>query len=918
MQETKIPKRLLKLFVHLASVYPWSTVVLALVLAIASLFYTARGLGFRTSRQDLLSPHARYIQLYKEYSRDFGDLEVLVIAVEGSEVRRVKAFADSLSTRLKADSAHVRRISYKVSPDDFKGKALLYLSEKELANLAKRLGDSRDLLEEFPLSPQLSQLLTFVNREISSALVGHLLSGLLGGETKKETAKGRDPVDLGFLSNLLTQMVRQLERPTPYVSPWESMLIEKGGLGGNQYFLSDDERFLFVFVEPVEKEGSFTGAKEAIAAIRRTVREVQKQFPEIQAGVTGLPALANDEMVRALPDSTLATVIAFAATLVLLVIPFRRMVRPLLALLVLATAIAWTLGFVTLTIGYLTIFSVVFVSMVVGIGIDYGIYLLARYEEERFLGRSLWDALETTILNSGPGTVAGALTAALAFYVLGLTDFRGLQELGFIAGSGILLSWIAMVTMLPACLVLYDRRREGRRNLPGPSTLAERHYRVGRVGLLERLYRWPALILLAAGVFTLFSGFALTRVAFDYNLLRLQAKGTESVAWEEKILRSNTERSSWYAVVTAKSLEGAGNKQAALEVLPAVSRVDSFLSLIPAHQEEKLALLGEVNTILRGVPTTVGAPGPVDLEEISTALDQLRFKLRDHPDAWSSERRPEALAIRKVRGLIEEFQSKLTLVDPDGARANLERYQGALARDFADKLAFLRRNLAQSPVGPQDVPPALRDRFVGKSGRFLLQVYPKGDIWERPQLTEFISEVRGVDPDVTGAPVISYESMGMMKEGYKNGVIYALIAVLLVNLYLFRRPQEALLALVPLLLGTLWTLGLMKLFDLRFNMANVFGLPLIVGAGAEYGINVVLRYLEGWRSGAPPIARSTVVAVLLNGLTTIAGFGSLMVASHQGIFSLGLLLTLGISANLLSALLVLPPLLRLFYPRASV
>jgi len=156
-----------------------------------------------------------------------------------------------------------------------------------------------------------------------------------------------------------------------------------------------------------------------------------------------------------------------------------------------------------------------------------------------------------------------------------------------------------------------------------------------------------------------------------------------------------------------------------------------------------------------------------------------------------------------------------------------------------------------------------------------------------------------------------------MEKAYFQGAIYAFILVAVLAALMLRRLRETVLALTPLLLGTLWTVGLMQVFGLKFNLANVWGLPVIIGAAAEYGLNVVIRYMEGRAHGGPLLARSTVMAVTLNGLTTIGGFGSLMVAQHQGIFSLGLLLTIGASTSLVASLIVLPVLIRLFGQAAS-
>ena len=170
---------------------------------------------------------------------------------------------------------------------------------------------------------------------------------------------------------------------------------------------------------------------------------------------------------------------------------------------------------------------------------------------------------------------------------------------------------------------------------------------------------------------------------------------------------------------------------------------------------------------------------------------------------------------------------------------------------------------------------------------------------------------------MTGTPVITYEAIRLMEKAYLQGTLYAFLVVGALAALMFRRIRESLLALIPLVLGTLWTVGLMQFFGLKFNLANVFGLPLIVGTSAEYGLNVVARYLEGREHGGPLLARSTVMAIILNGFTTIVGFGSLMIASHRGIFSLGLLLTLGMVASLAASLIVLPVLIRLFGRKAK-
>src|SRR5207249_2229601 len=157
-------------------------------------------------------------------------------------------------------------------------------------------------------------------------------------------------------------------------------------------------------------------------------------------------------------DSKLATALASALTLGLLVLGFRRVAQPLALLAVLALSLVWSLGLIALTVGHLTVFSVMFISIVIGLGTDYGIYVLYRHDDEVARGHDVAAALDIAAARTGPGILLGALTAAATFYGLLLTDFHGVQELGFIAGTALLAAFVAMLTVFPALLVLMRRR----------------------------------------------------------------------------------------------------------------------------------------------------------------------------------------------------------------------------------------------------------------------------------------------------------------------------------------------------------------------------------------------------------------------------------------------------------------------------
>jgi uncharacterized protein len=888
--------RLLRRLVRLSCRRPGLTLLVGVLLAAVSVVYALTTLTFATSTRALLPQNEPYILRYVEYDREFGELDDLAIVVEAPSLPEATLYAGRLVRELKEARVPLARVAYRIDPKQFDGRALLYLSLDRLTEIRERIFDYQEFMESFAARPTLDQLVEGVATQIANAFLGGFLDLGLSQQSKGS-------LDLRFVRDLVSQVSTRLDRPAPYQSPWGALFSVGGDSAGAGYFLSDDQRLLFILAEPESVAGSFTGNRRAIEGVRAAVARLKREFPDVNVGVTGKPALSNDEMTAAFADSERGTYLAFALTLGLLLIAFLRLGKPVIVLTILTLSLCWSIGVATLVIGHLSLFSVVFISIVIGIGIDYGVYLLFRYEEELFLGRNLREALEITAARTGPGVLLSAVTAAATFYVLCLTDFRGVQELGFISGTAILLSWVVMMTVFPATLVLVDRRHANRPRGSVPRAIALESI---HVPLVDRITGHPRTVLVVTAVLTAASLLALGWVQFDYNLLNLQAEGTESVVWEKKILATSG-RSGFAALSTADTLEELRRKQEAFRRLSTVSEVDSALLLIPDQQPEKRKVIGDFAPIV--APVRVGRPLRLDLERLVTAFETLQRRF----DVASREA-PEGDAKRDLTRLTQDIGrlvAKLRRTDAETASAALTLLQRQVYRDFVTSFQRLQSNLNPRTVGLTDMPPEIKRKFISDRGRFLLQIHPAVNIWDRDGAARFVADLRRVDPEVTGTPIITHEAILLMERAYKQGTLYAIILVSGLTFLMLRRVKETLLALLPLSLGLVWTIGLMYVFDLKFNLGNVFGLPLIIGAAAEYGLVIVVRFMEGRQHGGALVARSTIMGVLVSGLTTITGFGTLMMARHQGIYGLGLLLTLGSAASLIAALIVLPVLLRL-------
>ena len=911
-KETEVSRNLLEFLPYFSATHPLWVLGISVFLALVSIKHTVGHLDFETSRNDVVSQTEPAVKRFSEISDDFGRLTNAVVVVEGVDLDRMKQFIMDLAPRLESEPNYFDNLLYRIDTFSLEGKKLLYLSEDEIADLKKKFEDYGELIEDLAFTPQLSRILAFVNQKISEATVSHLISSFLGdsdtGHGDKlepeslldKPDKEKDPVDLGFLRSLLTEMRLALQPGYRFQSPWDTFFDITAKFSEDGFLTSNDDRFAFMILNAKSQNGVFTKRLASLERLRHHIHESLKKYPELKAGVTGGEALATDEMSQAMRDTMWASALAFAGIGILFIVVFRQLCNPLLALCSLILAICWTFGWVTLTIGYLTILSVAFTPILLGLGIDFGIHILARYSEERGRGLDDRSAIGISYRSTGRAVMAGALTTALAFFAIMLADFRGIQELGFIAGSGVLFSLLTTFTVLPALLSLAERKRP---------IWGEKELRLKNILIvLEKVFRYPKWVLWSAFIITCFCALVFHKVYFDYNLLNLQARGTESVEWERKITEES-DRSSWFAVTTADSLDEVRHKERIYESLPVVRKVDSLADLIPENQIARIRAVQEMAPLVENYPVGFEEPEPLDREKTAELLEKIKFKLR--VDArWDPQKKPDEEEIILTRLALSNLTEELKRSEPEVLDRQLTAFQKKLFQDFSEKFRLLKNNVQPSgPIREEDVPEEIKRRFQGESGRYLLQIFPEQDIWQKENMTTFVSQLQEVEKEVTGPSIVGFIAIDLMKKGYLQGALYAIIAIFFVVLVTFRRIKETVFALIPLIFTVVWTLGWMGWLKLPFNLANAIALPLLLGIVVDDGIHVVHRFRENPDSGESLVTGSTAQAISLTSWTTMIGFGSLLISKHYGIFSLGLLVSLAVGTAWILSLILLPVLL---------
>jgi predicted RND superfamily exporter protein len=638
--------------------------------------------------------------------------------------------------------------------------------------------------------------------------------------------------------------------------------------------------------------------------VRQQVAEVVdgSEVREMSWGVTGIPTIESDETSQAIHDSTVASLLAIALITLVMFVAFRGLTVPLLAAGALLIGMAWSFGWLIVSVGHLQLLSVVFSVILLGMGIDFALLFVSRLELVQDEHRRLSSATSRVYRRMGPGMLTGAVTTAAAFGATALTDFKGMAEMGIIAAGGILLCLIAVLSTFPALLALTGRWKRIIRHRPGGEGA---HFAYGRLDFVDMR---PVTTLVVAGIIVACLAVLARRVDYDPDIMRLQSPGVESVQWEQRIVDADA-RSVWSAVVLATPEQAPGLADR-LRRAPGVSGVGGMGMFFPADRAEREQLIAEVRD--RPLEPRTADPG---LVSVLTQLAAVRTGLQLRGRSAPADVQPRLTAIGDRIAEAIRAGGRLSPVQQEQAWAGLN----AGFVEARDALAdWTRRALDPGPPTAEDLPPLLKDMWVGDDGTWLLQVFPEADersILAPKRLEPFVREVRaalaGTNVDVLGAPVQIHESSELIQREYVKAAVYAIAAILVLLCLDFRRLADALCAILPVAVGFTGAFGLMGLLGVTLNFANIIVLPIIFGIGVNAGVQVVHRWRQEPMGLPKGLSGATGRGITLTMMTTMIGFGCLLIAEHRGIKSLGFVMVIGLGVTLLACYTILPAVLRL-------
>lgn len=868
----------------------WPQVLLFFV----SIGITVKYLQFDTSRNNLVGGNHLYHHNFLEFQKEFPQQDDLVVVVESDSVEKNRQFVERLGAKLEAETNLFKDVFYKGDLTMMGNKALLFVPEKDLAGLRDTLKEDLPFIQKFSQTTNLVSFFELINTQFRTA--------------KREENAQTDTLikSLPALESIIQQATESLERPGTPPSPGVTALFNAGEEASAATYITFNQGKIFLVTAHAPTADL---NNKAVDRIRILVNETKAEVSGVNVGLTGESVLQHDEMLQSQKDTTVASVVSLVLCALIFIYGYSETGRPIKATICLLFGLAYTFAFATLTIGHLNILTITFLPMLIGLAIDFGVHLITRYEEELRHGKTEAEAMSKAMVFTGQGIFTGALTTAGAFAAMALTDFKGIQEMGIICGGGLMICLIPMMTLLPVMLL------RGKQN----AIDHQKHFENKRARIENLWLQRPVMVTVVIVTISAVAAWQAQKVYFDYNLLNMQSQDLPAVVYEQKLIDS-ADKSVLFCAVVADNLEQAVKLEGEIRALTnVVADVESIAGFLHQDQNRKLGLISSIKETV--APLEFNAPDmrPVDIYALSRTLYSFSGYVGSAQEEVEKSKPELARQLATLKRRVLELRRTMLEGDNTAVEARAEKlaqYQQALFDDLRVTFQTLQRQDDRAPLRIEDLPPALRDRFVGVHGKFLLQVYPKKNVWQHDHQQEFIETLRQtLDPNgsnkpiITGTPVQLLEYTTLLKDSYITAAWYSLAAIAFMVLIHFRSLMAMVLALIPVGLGTLWLVGLMGWQGELFNPANIMTLPLIIGIGVTNGIHILNRYAE---ERTPNIlARSTGKAVLVSGLTAIAGFGSLILAQHRGIHSLGFIMAVGIAMCMLAALTFLPALLNL-------
>ncbi len=835
------------------------TLLVGLGLAIAGGYYTANHFAINTDINTLISERMDWRQRDVQFDKAFDRDSTILAVVEAATPELTSSAAAALEAKLKDDKKNFISLQPLGSGEFFEKNGLLFLPKEEVAQITDQFEQAAPLIEIMAGDPSIR------------GLTGALETGLAGvkrGEVKLDnTARP---------FNLIAKTVEDVNTKGTGTFSWRELTSKDG--------LTDSDKRAFIEFKPIMDYAALEPGKDATDAIRKAAADLDFAGKyQARVRLTGPVPIANEEYATVQDGAIVNGVGTVLVVLVILWMALHsgKIIFAVFANLFIGLSITTAVGL--MLVGSLNLLSIAFAVLFVGLGVDFGIQFSVRYRSERFKNDNLVEALIEGARRAAVPLSLAAMATAAGFLCFIPTDYKGISELGQIAGAGMLIAFLSSITVLPAILKLI--------NPPGESEP------VGYAFLapVDRFLEDHRYAVVGSTIAVALAGLPLLYfLHFDFNPMNLRNPKAELIATFLDLRKDPNTGANAINVMT-RSDDDAKKIDEKLSKLPEVLRVQRLESFVPEDQPAKLKLIAQGARVLGPAlnPDSVDDP-PTDQEN----LDSLKSSVNALRNTAGEDKGPGAVASRRLADALEK------LANSDEAARN--KAQAIFVDPLKIVLGQLKNFLQAQPVTLENLPPDIVNSWKTKDGLMRVEALPKGDPNDNDNLRRFATAVLVAEPTAIGGPVSILKSGDTVVEAFVHAGIYALLVISIILWITLRRITDVLMTLIPLLVAGAVTMEICVLIKLPLNFANIVALPLLLGIGVAFKI----YYIVAWRSGRTNLLQSSLTrAIFFSALTTATAFGSLWLSSHPGTSSMGKLLALSLVTTLCAVLLFQPALM---------
>jgi hypothetical protein len=839
--------------------YRWIVLAVVAAMTVVSIGVAVHLFRINTDVERLIDPKEPWRQDEIAFEKAFPQRSNLIVAVIDGQTPEETEEAAAALTRTLSERKNLIETVYR--PDGgpfFDRNGLLLAPQAELDKTLESLTQQQGLLGPLAADPSLRgvmRVLTLGARGVKS-----------GDATLQDLDKPMAQIDA---------TLQKVLKGEPARLSWQNLLSNGEG--------RVTDKLKFVMIQPVLDFNALEPGYEATRMIREVAADLKIDAAHgLRMRLTGPVAVADEEFATLSEDALLNNSIIVGAIVLFLWLALRS--GPLVIAVIITTfaGLIVTAALGLALVGELNPISVAFAALFVGLGIDFGIQFSVRYRADRYEQPTLQAAIRAAARGVGWSLTLAAVSLLAGFFAFLPTAFRGVSELGLIAGVGMIVAYLFSLTLLPALIAVF--RPKGEKEAVETRWL---------VGVDPWIIRNRKGILIGVGLLTLAGSPLLLSLPFDSNPMHLRSPKVESIATYLDLIK-NPETSPNVIDVLAPSVASVPEMTKKLGALPVADSITSIETFVPPEQDKKLAQIADTAQLLDPVLNPARKPPPPTDADNVKALKDAATALKGVADEAKAGT-PGAATAKQLSGTLDTLA--------DGPVQKREAASVALTKDLGPLLSRLRDLLHPAKITLENLPPQLKADWVSADGRARVEIHPKGNSNDDKVLRNFSDEVLKVAPHATGAPVSTTQSTYTILGAFIQAAITALVLIFVILSVALRKPWDVAMTLGPLVIATLWTLMFMRIIGMPLNFANIIALPLMLAVGVAFHI----YYVIAWRAGVTDMLASSLTrAIFFSAMTTGSAFGSLVLSSHPGTASMGELLALSLFFTLLAAFFVVP------------